>query len=323
MRLRSAITTLLGRRGYELSGKTALVTGGSRGLGHVLARQLVAEGARVAVFARDEAELDEVRRELHDVLAVRCDVGNRAAVEGSVELVAAALGPVDVLVNNAGVIEVGPYEEMELADHDEAMRTHFWAPLYMIEAVLPAMRERRAGRIVNIASIGGKVSIPHLLPYSASKFALVGLSQGLRSALLADGILVTTVCPGLMRTGSPVNAIFKGQNREEYAWFSISDALPFTSTSAEHAARVILRACRAGRAELVITPQAKLLALAAGVAPGLVADLMGLVNAVLPAPGGIGTARARGAESESSLSPSWLTALSERAARRNGEVKPS
>jgi hypothetical protein len=156
-----------------------------------------------------------------------------------------------------------------------------------------------------------------------ARAALVGLSQGLRSALLAGGILVTTVCPGLMRTGSPRHAIFKGRHRAECAWFSLSGALPFTSTSAEHAARAIPSACRQRRAELVVSPQARLLALLAGLAPGLVAGVLGLVNALLPAPGGIGTARARGHESESALSPSWLTALSERAARRNGEMKPS
>src|SRR5204862_108983 len=148
----------------------------------------------------------------------------------------------------------------------------FWGPLYATCAVLPQMRARRDGRIVNISSIGGRVGIPHLVPYSASKFALVGLSEGLRAELAKDNIIVTTVCPGLMRTGSPRNATFKGRHRAEYAWFSISDALPVLTMSAERAAQKIVTACKRGDAELVLTIQAKLAAMFHGLFPGLTAD---------------------------------------------------
>lgn len=141
---------------------------------------------------------------------------------------------------------------MTLKDYEDAMKTHFWGPLYAMMAVLPEMRARRAGRIVNISSIGGKVGVPHLAPYCASKFPLTGLSQALHAELATDGIKVTNVCPGLMRTGSPRNATFKGQHRAEYAWFTISDSLPFTSISAERAARQILAACKRGEAEVVL-----------------------------------------------------------------------
>jgi short-subunit dehydrogenase len=227
---------------------------------------------------------------------------------------------VDVLVNNAGVIEVGPMEVMTVEDYEEAMRTHFWGPLYATLAVLPGMRLRGQGRIVNISSIGGKLAPPHLLPYAASKFALTGLSEGLRAELKKDGIYVTTVCPGLMRTGSPINATFKGQNRAEYAWFSISDALPLASMAAERAARQIVRACRRGDAEVILSLPAKLAAKFHGLFPGLTSDLMGLIHRLLPSPGGIGTQRALGHESTSEASPSWLTALGERAAERNNEL---
>src|SRR5204863_2185868 len=161
-------------------------------------------------------------------------------------------GAIDVLVDNAGIIQVGPLETMTQEDFRRAMNTHFWGPLNTTLAVLPEMRRRKTGRIVNISSIGGKISIPHLVPYSASKFALVGLSEGLRAELAKDGISVTTVCPGLMTTGSPRNAFFKGQNQAEYAWFSISDALPGVAMNAEAAARAIIRACKRGDAEIVL-----------------------------------------------------------------------
>src|SRR4029434_5355216 len=103
------------------------------------------------------------------------------------------------------------------------------------------------GRIVNIASIGAKIAFPHLLPYTASKFALAGLSEGLRTELAQDGIYVTTVSPGLMRTGSHVNALFKGQQRKEFALFSAANA--WISTSSTRAARQIVEACRYGSSE--------------------------------------------------------------------------
>src|SRR5262249_17300153 len=162
-----------------------------------------------------------------------CDVTNQDQVQAAVDAVLARWGRIDVLINNAGTISVGPAETMTAEDYEVAMRTHFWGPLYMTLAVLPGMRQRREGRIVNISSIGGKVSVPDLVPYNASKFALVGLSEGLQAELAKDGIVVTTVCPGLMRTGSPRNALFKGQHRAEYVWFSISDSLPILSMSAE------------------------------------------------------------------------------------------
>jgi short-subunit dehydrogenase len=309
--------------GYDMRGRVVLITGGSRGLGLVMARELAREGAQLAICARDAEELTRAYEDLNwrtRVLALPCDVTDRAQVEGLVRAVEDHYGRIDVLINNAGVIQVGPMEVMTLEDYEEAMRIHFWAPLYTTLAVLPEMRRRREGRIVNISSIGGKISVPHLLPYSASKFALVGLSEGLRAELAKDGVVVTTVCPGLMRTGSPRNATFKGRHQAEYAWFAISDALPVTSMKAERAARQVIAACKRGDAEVVLTIQAKLAALFHGVFPGLTADILGVVNGMLPEAGGIGTARAKGKESLSDLAPSWLTMLSDNAARENNEV---
>jgi NAD(P)-dependent dehydrogenase (short-subunit alcohol dehydrogenase family) len=308
---------------YDMRGRVVLITGGSRGLGLVMARELAREGAHLAICARDEGELTRAYEDLNwrtRVLALPCDVTDRAQVDGLVRAVEDHYGRIDVLINNAGVIQVGPMEVMTPEDYEEAMRIHFWAPLYTTLAVLPEMRRRREGRIVNISSIGGKISVPHLLPYSASKFALVGLSEGLRSELAKDGVIVTTVCPGLMRTGSPRNATFKGRHQAEYAWFSISDALPVTSMKAERAARQVIAACKRGDAEVVLTIQAKLAALFHGVFPGLTADILGVVNGLLPEAGGIGTGRAKGKESRSGLAPSWLTTLSDNAARENNEV---
>lgn len=309
---------------YTLKGKVVLITGASRGLGLVMAREFARRGSKLVICARKEEELRRAAQDLRsrgaEVLAVQCDVTNNAQVEKLVQSAHDQFGRIDVLVNNAGLIQVGPVEVMTEEDFAEAMKLHFWAPLKLMLRVLPEMRQRKEGRIVNIASIGGKVSVPHLVPYSASKFALVGLSKGLNSELRKDGILVTTVCPGLMRTGSPRNADFKSQHRAEYAWFSISDSLPFTSISAERAASQIVNACGRGQAELVISVQAKAAVLFDSLFPQLNADLMAAINQLLPGPGGIGENYAKGRESTSTLSPSWLTTLNERAAVRNNEI---
>lgn len=313
------------RRRIDLAGKIVVVTGGSRGLGLVLSRELLHRGARIAICARDEAELERARVELAalgPVFASACDLTSRSDILRFLTEVHDELGPIDVLINNAGVSVVGPAELMTIDDYDEALRTHLWAPLHAMMAVLPEMRQRGAGRIVNISSIGGKLAIPHLVPYSASKFALTGLSAGLRAELAKDGVFITTACPGLMRTGSPRNAAFRGNHRAEYAWFDIADSLPLLSMSAERAARQILDACQHGDPEVVPGLPAKLAVLANAVAPNLVQELVGLVARALPAARPGSRERRTGAESESELAPSLLTTLGDAAARRNNEIKP-
>lgn len=314
---------------YDFAGKSVLITGGSRGLGLVMARELAEAGARLTLVARDEAELQravddiQTRQPFAEVLPAPADVRARYQAERAVAMAVERFGGIDVLINNAGIIQVGPIDHMKIADYEDAMLTHFWGPLYMMLAAIPHMRRTGAGRIVNISSIGGKISVPHLVPYSASKFALAGLSEGLRAELARHNIIVTSVFPGLMRTGSPVNAMFKGQRPQEYAWFAISDSLPLASISPERAARQIIRACRYGDAELVITIQAKMAVLARNVAPELFADTMTMINQLLPGPSmRDGDVAREGRESESKLAgPSArLTARTYRAAEENNEM---
>lgn len=315
------------RRAFSFDKKVVLITGGSRGLGLVLARELAQKGARLAICARDGEELARAREELQnagaEVFDVICDVREQEQVNGMIEDINTRYGQIDVLINNAGVIQVGPLEVQTQEDFENAMAIHFWAPFYTMQAVLPQMRRRGAGRIVNIASIGAKVAVPHLAPYCASKFALVGLSNAMRGELAKDNIFVTTVCPGLMRTGSHINAIFKGKNELEFALFSLMDALPLTSISAERAAQQIVEAAASGDAELIITMQAKLAAKANALFPETVAQVMNLVNRILPSAGGIGTSHALGKDSTSFASPSILTALADKASIKNNELKPN
>jgi NAD(P)-dependent dehydrogenase (short-subunit alcohol dehydrogenase family) len=314
---------------YEFAGRSVVITGASRGLGLVMARQLAAEGARLTIVARDEQELQgavedlQARQPFIELLAAPADIRARYQAERAIAMAVERFGGVDVLINNAGIIQVGPLDHMKLADYEDAMLTHFWGPLYMMMAAIPHMRRTGAGRIVNISSIGGKIAVPHLVPYSASKFALGGLSEGLRAELAHHNIVVTTVYPGLMRTGSPVKAMFKGRRPQEYAWFAISDSLPLASISAERAARQIISACRYGDAELIITVQAKMAVLARTVAPELFLETMAVINRLLPGPSPSNGDEARpGRESESDAAgPTQpLTAPTYRAAERNNEM---
>jgi NAD(P)-dependent dehydrogenase (short-subunit alcohol dehydrogenase family) len=312
------------RRAIDFAGRVVVITGGSRGLGLVLARHLAAEGARLCLLARDEAELARAAEQFPpglDVMPVRCDIRRRADVRAAVAAILERWSVIDILINNAGVIQVGPLEHMTVDDFENAMATHFWGPLHLMFETVPAMRRRGFGRIVNITSIGGRIAVPHLAPYCASKFALVGLSDAVRTELDQYGIRVTTVSPGLMRTGSPRRASMKGQHEAEYAWFAISDSLPGLSTSAEKAAREIVDACRHGDPELTITLPAKLAMMVNHVAPTAVANAMMLANQFLPGPNRAdGEQSRRGAESTSKWAPSAATVLTDKAAVVNNEV---
>ncbi len=286
-------------RELDLSGRTVLIIGGSRGLGLLLARDFAREGARVAVCARDREELARAREWLvadgHRVLAVPCDAGDVEQVSGLVAEVEQRLGPIDVLVNNAAIMQVGEVAQMTVDDFRAAHASTFWATLYPTLTVLPRMRARGAGRIVNITSIGGRLPGPHLAPYTAAKFAAVGLSEALRVELARDGIAVTTVVPWFMRTGSYLGAVFKEPAESEFTWFALGASLPLLSVDAERAAARVVRAAKRGETDVAVGWPAWLAQRFHGLFPGLTADITALVNTVAlpradrrpPRPGGV------------------------------------
>lgn len=308
-------------RGDDLRGEVVLITGGSRGLGLLLAREFAKQGCRIVICARDEVELAHaesiLRAEGVTCLAIRCDVGRRAEVEAMVARATDRFGRVDIVVNNAGIIQVGPLRSMDVTDFRRAMDVMFWGTVHTTLAVLPQMTDRRHGRIVNVTSIDGRVSFPHLLPYNAAKHAQVGLSEGLRAELGKDGIRVTTIIPGLMRTGSPVNALFKGDREKEFSWFSLGSATPITAISAGRAARRIVEATRRGEAQVTISWQAKLLRTAHDLLPGPTGAVLAGIARLLPS--GTDPEERRGMELTSPIVPSPITMLMNRAARRNNE----
>lgn len=274
-------------------GKVVVITGGSRGLGLALAEEFGRRGALLVLAARNETELAAARQQLvdrgavrsaDDVLIVPADLRKPEDASRLIEEATRRFGRVDVLINNAGVITVGPVENQTLEQFHEVMDSNFFSGLHCTLAVLPQMLERKSGSIATVSSIGGRISVPHLLPYCASKFAAVGFSEGLGMELRSKGIRVTTICPGLMRTGSHRNAYFTGNASREYQWFSLAANTPGASTSARHAARKIANGIAAGCAEITITPQALLVSRFGNLSPEAKRIGMMAMHMLLPDP---------------------------------------
>jgi NAD(P)-dependent dehydrogenase (short-subunit alcohol dehydrogenase family) len=311
---------------YSLRDKVVLITGGSRGLGLVLARQICGAGGKVALIARDAEELgrakaDLARRGGGAVLTVQCDLLDAGQIKSAVRQIIDRFGKIDILINSAGIIEVGPLEHMTREDFERAMRLHFWAPFELISQIVPEMRTWGGGRIVNISSIGGKVAVPHLTPYSASKFALTGFSDAIRAELARDNIHVTTVAPGMMRTGSHVNAKFKGKHDAEFGWFAASAGAPLISMNADRAARKILAACRRGQPSLTLTFAARTAIFGNALFPNLTGYWMKTVNRFLPGAGNDEGNELRAGSQLHRLPPQWLTRLADRATTKNNEER--
>jgi short-subunit dehydrogenase len=279
------------RAAHALRGKVVLITGGSRGLGFAIASELSTLGARLGLCARDAGELERARVLLlknsalnpGDVIVKTCDVSAADQVRSVVAAATEHFGQIDVVVNNAGIILVGPVESQTLDSFERAMQINFFGALHTTLAVMPQMLARGEGAIVNIASIGGKVAFPHLLPYVASKFALTGWSQGLRAELSGKGIRVTTVSPGVMRTGSHIQARYSGDSKSEYQWFASAASFPGTATDAKTAARKIVKALLRGSAEVAVGLQAVAASRLCNLSPELTALFLSTANRFLPA----------------------------------------
>jgi short-subunit dehydrogenase len=305
----------------------ALVMGASRGLGLLIARELLDRGHDVVITARGAADLEVAGRRLsgrgRQVHTRVCDVRDRAAVDGLVEEVEQGIGAIDILISVAGVIEVGPAEAMTAESYDDAIDKMTRGPVHAALAVLPAMRRRGRGRIGTVTSIGGFVSVPHLLPYSTAKFGAVGFSDGLAAALSGTGVTATTVVPGLMRTGSHQRASFTGDAGAEYSWFAPAASTPLLSMDADRAARRIVAGVLAGRPMVVLTPLAWLGIRVRGLAPATTTRVMGWAGRLLPGQPSAGARPAvegRVAATAAGAVVRRFTTLGDKAARRNNEV---
>ena len=306
----------------DLDGRVAVITGGARGIGLAVARRALDSGASVCLWDVDGARLRQAAAELGDAKRVRTEEIDLRAddqVRAATASTLTAFGRIDVLVNNAGIIQATPWEHATVDDYQQSLAVHFWAPLFAMRAAVPHMIRQGGGRILNISSIGGRVAIPHLNPYGAGKAALLALSDGVRDELAKDGIVITTATPGLMRTGSHVNVDVRGRHKPEAGLFGVMTATPLTAMQGERAARQILEACRRGRSQVTTSWQARTLARANVLAPELTARLLAeATNRLLPGP----TSSPEGDMKRRSrdIDVGWVGALwPQAAARRNNE----
>ena len=269
-----------------LRGRVAVVCGGSRGLGRALARELLHQGASVAICGRDPRSLEDTRAWLERsggrVFAQVCDLRSEPQTHEFFSDVERELGPIDIVVANAATILVAPIETLSPADFDLATREIFGTSVRAALAALPGMQARRSGTIAFITSIGGKLGVPHLAPYSAAKFAAVGFAEALRAEVAKDGVRVLCVFPGLMRTGSHTHALFRGKPERELGWFGAGAVSPLLSVNAERAARRVVRAIMDGDRAITLTPAARLATTLHDLAPGFWSTLSALAGRLLP-----------------------------------------
>jgi NAD(P)-dependent dehydrogenase (short-subunit alcohol dehydrogenase family) len=335
------------RHTASLTGLSAVVTGGSRGLGLLLADQLCARNCTVTIAARDGAELEAARAFLLDrhanghqtdtqaprIRTAVCDVRDREAVRDLYDATAAETGGVDVVLANAGIIQVAPLDRTGAEEFRAAMDTIFMGALHASLEALPHLRRSRAGgRLGLIGSVGGLLSVPHMLPYSCAKAAVGALAEGLRAESAPSGVSVTAVHPGLMRTGSHLHAEFGGDQEKEFSWFSALAGTPLLSMDAERAAARTVTAVERRSPRLVLTPAARAAGLVHGVAPALTTRLSTVVNRVLPSatePEASEETLTPGASVRPTVRPvaralrKWGSALNDRAAARYNEKRRS
>ncbi len=306
----AALTLRLWPTSYSLKGRSVVITGGSRGLGLAIAEQFLLKGSNVVLLARDGDELTRAQSLLRErtyrpPTVIACDMTVPTQVDAALTEAEEAYGPIDIVINNAGTIVVGPFASMNKADFSALLELQLHAVVNITQNLVKRWKST-GGRIANICSIGGKIAVPHMSTYCAAKFALAGLSQTLASELKRDGITVTTVFPGLMRTGSPIQAVIKGDHESEYAWFALGDSVPGVSVSAEYAAKRIVEAVRSGDSEIIFPSTMKLASIAQSQFPELFALAMSTAAAFFPT--GQSETRKTGAQSKAWLEKqSWYS----------------
>ena len=190
----------------DLKGQTAVVTGGSRGIGYAIAHALAAAGANVVIGARTAEDVERAARDLSQkhgggrVIGVQCNVRSRADCEALIERAAAESGGIDILVNNAGIGRFATVAEMSVDDWDAVIQTNLNSLFYCTHAALPHLTKRATSWIINIGSLAGKNAFPRGAAYNASKFGLIGFSEALMQEVRQDGVRVSYIMPGSVAT---------------------------------------------------------------------------------------------------------------------------
>lgn len=286
-------------RWMELRDRVVVVTGADSGLGLLLCRQLATHGSILVMAARSGDELERAANEVRqagarEVLAVPTDVTDETQARNLIDTAVKRFGRIDVLINNAGLMLVGPEPTLTTEDFRSLMDTNFWGAVYTSRAALTHMRAARSGRIANVSSIGGRAIVPHMLPYVASKFALTGFTKALRVEAAQDNVLVTGIYPTTIRTGGHRHAWIKGDRESEYGWFALSDTIPGLSISAERAASAAIRGIQGGDPEVLVGLPTRLAIVLEGLFPDWASEVTSLIERAMPEAKNIGDPAVQG-----------------------------
>ncbi len=225
--------------------KIVLITGTSSGIGQASAIQFAKKGASIILVARRKKKLEEVVEDLKkfnvSTLVCECDVSNKSQVQKMSEIVLEKYDSIDVLVNNAGFAIYGSVSNLTTEEIESQMATNYFGMVYCIKNFLPSMIKKKSGHIVNVASVAASFGLPGIAPYCASKFAMLGFSEGLKHELKETGVGITVVSPIRVRTNFFDHPSF--ENMPKYS--------P-TSLSAETVAKAILKAANSPRLEIIV-----------------------------------------------------------------------
>jgi short-subunit dehydrogenase len=228
---------------FALSGRSVLITGASSGIGEALALECASRGARLALASRNLRRLIPLAKQVNG-RAYAMDVTSRSQVMSVVKKIERDFGGVDILINNAGIHLFSTVEAMPEAELEKALQTNVFGPVRMIQAVLPGMKRRKSGMIVQIGSTLAYRSLENVGGYSATKAALMRLTESLRMELLGSGVKVLDVAPGVVKTPLRSNAFFKGKKPGP------PESLPFAAEAGD-TARQIADAIEAGRRDIM------------------------------------------------------------------------
>lgn len=226
-------------------GKVVVITGASTGIGKEASIQFAKQGANVALIARRKEKLEQVKKELEKFQTAidifPCDVSNKSQVKHMSDSVLDRFGSVDILVNNAGFAIYGPVSDLSIDEIESQMQTNYFGMVYCTKNFLPKMLEQKSGHIVNVASVAASIGLPGIASYCASKFAMLGFSEGLKHELSGTGVGITVVSPIMVRTD-----FFDHPSFEKMPKYSP------TSLSAKTVARSILKAANSPRLEIIV-----------------------------------------------------------------------
>ena len=229
----------------DFKGKTVIITGASSGIGKESAKQFAKKGAHIALISRKKEKLAKAKQELEKFKTTTeifpCDVSDKSQVKEMARSVFEKFGSVDVLVNNAGFAVYGPASELSIEEIESQMKTNYFGMIYCIKNFLPKMLEQKSGHIVNVASVAASIGLPGIASYCASKFAMLGFSEGLKHELSGTGVGITVVSPIMVRT-----------NFFDHPSFAKMPKYSPTSLSSKTVAKSILKAANSPRLEIIV-----------------------------------------------------------------------